>query len=112
MTAGRLGPFVTPLFLGLVLLVFHPGPEGGKAGVCPELENDDVNCTQECSSDEECGDYLKCCKAGCASVCYRPDEKPGSCPRVDLPLTPLGICRDQCPASLPSSEFQPPQPEE
>ncbi|XP_035865776.1 WAP four-disulfide core domain protein 2 [Phyllostomus discolor] len=138
MTAGRLGPFVTPLFLGLVLLVFHPGadawfrgrssaardqpampgggcplgqalraatdgpqppllgPEGGKAGVCPELENDDVNCTQECSSDEECGDYLKCCKAGCASVCYRPDEKPGSCPRVDLPLTPLGICRDQC----------------
>lgn len=24
------------------------------------------------------------------------EEKPGSCPKVDLPLTPLGLCRDQC----------------
>ncbi|XP_045688554.1 WAP four-disulfide core domain protein 2 [Phyllostomus hastatus] len=133
MTAGRLGPLVTPLFLGLVLLVFHPGadawfrsrasaprdeprtpgpapgpgptprptprptpvPEAAKTGVCPELEKD-VNCTQECSSDAECPENLKCCKAGCASVCHLPDEKPGSCPEVDLPLTPLGLCRDQC----------------
>ncbi|XP_024415530.1 WAP four-disulfide core domain protein 2 isoform X2 [Desmodus rotundus] len=119
MTAGRLGPLVAPLFLGLVLLSFHlstgggyplqktlPAPtdrpqpplrgtEAAKTGVCPNLAKG-PNCTQECSSDGECADNLKCCSGGCASVCQVPDEKPGSCPKVDLPLTPLGLCRDQC----------------
>ncbi|XP_037020492.2 WAP four-disulfide core domain protein 2 [Artibeus jamaicensis] len=115
MTAGRLGPLVAPLFLGLVLLGFPlgtsawirerpddwrtgpttSGAEAVKTGVCPKLGKD-PNCTLECSSDGECAGNLKCCQAGCAWVCHLPDEKPGSCPKVDLPLTPLGLCRDQC----------------
>ncbi|EPQ11413.1 WAP four-disulfide core domain protein 2 [Myotis brandtii] len=88
MTTCRYG-LLAALFLGLLLsFAAATGTGAGKAGVCPELK-EELNCTQECGSDGECADNLKCCRAGCA-------EKPGSCPKVDLPLTPLGLCRDQC----------------
>ncbi|KAF6285078.1 WAP four-disulfide core domain 2 [Rhinolophus ferrumequinum] len=115
MPACRVGLLVAALLLGLLLLGFPPVTSTGveKTGVCPELK-EDLNCTQECGSDGECADNLKCCRAGCATVCHLPNEKQGSCPQVDLPLTPLGLCRDQCqcPVSHLSSELQPPQPEE
>ncbi|XP_016060270.1 PREDICTED: WAP four-disulfide core domain protein 2 [Miniopterus natalensis] len=72
-----------------------PGTGAEKPGVCPELKGD-LNCTRECGSDGECAQGLKCCQAGCSSVCHLPNEKPGSCPKMDLPLPPLGICWDQC----------------
>uniref|UniRef100_G1P5X0 WAP four-disulfide core domain protein 2 n=1 Tax=Myotis lucifugus TaxID=59463 RepID=G1P5X0_MYOLU len=151
MTTCRYG-LLAALFLGLLLsFAAATGTGAGKAGVCPELK-EELNCTQECGSDGECADNLKCCRAGCAAVCLLPnvkrppplqgwgermrergcsmetagrlgiqrpslfqrstwphllsqprdgvgqweEEKPGSCPKVDLPLTPLGLCRDQC----------------
>lgn len=56
-----------------------PGAGAGKAGVCPELK-EELNCTQECGSDGECADNLKCCRAGCAAVCLLPNSNAG-CPR-------------------------------
>ena len=35
-----------------------------------------MNCTQECLSDGDCADNLKCCKAGCATVCQMPNGNP------------------------------------
>ncbi|XP_011367639.1 WAP four-disulfide core domain protein 2 [Pteropus medius] len=99
MPTCRPGPLVAALLVGLLLLGFGfarvTKTVEEKAGVCPKLK-EDLNCTQECNSDGKCADNLKCCRAGCASVCHMPNEKPGSCPKVDLPLTPLGLCRDQC----------------
>ncbi|KAM7126809.1 WAP four-disulfide core domain protein 2 [Molossus nigricans] len=95
MTTCRLGLLLAALLLGLLLGFFPVTSTAVKPGVCPELE-EEGNCTQECGSDTECPDNLKCCRAGCAMLCQMPNEKPGSCPRVDFPLTPLGICRDQC----------------
>ncbi|KAM8776518.1 WAP four-disulfide core domain protein 2 [Rhynchonycteris naso] len=97
MTASRRGLLVASLVLALLVLGFSlvTGSEAEKTGVCPELE-EDLNCTQECRSDGECADNLKCCRAGCATVCLMPNEKQGSCPQVDMPLTPLGLCRNQC----------------
>ncbi|KAK1337701.1 hypothetical protein QTO34_002334 [Cnephaeus nilssonii] len=95
MTPRRYG-LLAALLLGLLLrFAAVPGTAAEKTGVCPELK-EELNCTQECSSDGECADNLKCCRAGCAALCLLPNEKPGSCPKVDLPLTPLGLCRDQC----------------
>ncbi|XP_008833955.1 WAP four-disulfide core domain protein 2 [Nannospalax galili] len=81
--------------LGLLLLslLMAPGTRADKPGVCPELEAGS-KCTQECVSDSDCADNRKCCPAGCSSLCSTPNEKPGSCPNVDLPQ--LGICEDQC----------------
>ncbi|KAM5218662.1 WAP four-disulfide core domain protein 2 isoform 2-T2 [Hipposideros larvatus] len=65
---------VATFLLGLLLLDFPPATSTGaeKTGVCPELK-EDLNCTQECSSDGECADNLKCCQAGCATVCHLPN---------------------------------------
>lgn len=46
-----------------------------KAGVCPKLQ-EDLNCTRECNSDRKCPENLKCCRAGCASVCHMPNGNP------------------------------------
>ncbi|XP_045430870.1 WAP four-disulfide core domain protein 2 [Pipistrellus kuhlii] len=94
MTARRSAPLAA-LLLGLLLRFAAVTEAEEKAGVCPELK-EELNCTQECSSDADCPDTSKCCRAGCAAVCRVPNEKPGSCPKVDSPLTPLGLCRDQC----------------
>ncbi|KAL0594918.1 WAP four-disulfide core domain protein 2 [Plecturocebus cupreus] len=64
-------------------------------GVCPKLQADQ-NCTQECVSDSECADNLKCCRAGCATFCALPNDKEGSCPQVNSDFPQLGLCRDQC----------------
>ncbi|KAK2509434.1 LOW QUALITY PROTEIN: hypothetical protein MC885_012164 [Smutsia gigantea] len=77
------------------LTVRLPGTGAGKTGVCPEVELD-LNCTQDCLSDGDCADNLKCCQAGCAAVCHMPNEKQGSCPEVDIAFPQLGICQDQC----------------
>ncbi|KAB0388956.1 hypothetical protein E2I00_003522, partial [Balaenoptera physalus] len=63
-----------PLRAGLSppLRVRLPGTGAEKSGVCPSLEVD-LNCTQECLSDGECADNLKCCRAGCATVCQMPN---------------------------------------
>lgn len=44
--------------------------------MCPELK-EELNCTQECSSDGECADNLKCCRAGCAALCLLPNGNSG-----------------------------------
>ncbi|XP_027810170.1 WAP four-disulfide core domain protein 2 [Marmota flaviventris] len=94
MPVPRLCALAAALLLGLLLLGLPPATGAGeRAGVCPQLPAD-VNCTKECLSDSDCADYRKCCQAGCGSVCSIPNEKPGSCPNVDLPQ--LGICQDQC----------------
>ncbi|XP_016007872.2 WAP four-disulfide core domain protein 2 [Rousettus aegyptiacus] len=99
MATCRPGPLVASLLAGLLLLGFGfarvTKTAYKKAGVCPKLQ-EDLNCTRECNSDRKCPENLKCCRAGCASVCHMPNEKPGTCPKVDFPLTPLGLCRDQC----------------
>ncbi|XP_029773173.1 WAP four-disulfide core domain protein 2 [Suricata suricatta] len=99
MPACRPGPHAAPLLLllGLLLLGFSPvlGGEAEKPGVCPQLQADQ-NCTQECHSDAECADNLKCCQAGCAAFCHLPNEKQGSCPSVNTDFPQLGLCQDQC----------------
>ena len=45
--------------------------------MCPQLQADQ-NCTQECQSDAQCADNLKCCQAGCATICHLPDGNPGA----------------------------------
>ncbi|XP_007936573.1 WAP four-disulfide core domain protein 2 [Orycteropus afer afer] len=92
-----LGPLAAALLLGLLLprLPLGHGDTAQKPGVCPQLQGDQ-NCTEECVSDGDCADNLKCCPAGCASLCALPDEKPGSCPRLDMSILPLGICKDLC----------------
>ncbi|DAA23320.1 WAP four-disulfide core domain protein 2 [Bos indicus] len=96
MPACRLGPLLAALLLGLLLgLPPVTGSIAVKPGECPELEGD-ANCTKACVLDEDCDDNLKCCQAGCATVCQMPNDKPGSCPNVDIAFPQLGLCRDQC----------------
>ncbi|XP_049725833.1 WAP four-disulfide core domain protein 2 [Elephas maximus indicus] len=98
MPASRLGPLAAALLLGLLLLGLPPvrsDTETQKAGVCPELQGD-LNCTEECVSDRDCADNLKCCRAGCVAVCVLPNEKPGSCPQLSSGFLPLGFCHDLC----------------
>ncbi|XP_075383918.1 WAP four-disulfide core domain protein 2 [Tenrec ecaudatus] len=84
------------LLLGLLLLGLPLGPtEAQKTGVCPELPKD-LNCTEECASDSNCADNLKCCRSGCVALCVLPNEKLGSCPQLNSAIHPLGICEDQC----------------
>lgn len=45
--------------------------------MCPQLQAD-LSCTQECQSDAQCADNLKCCQAGCATICHLPDGNPGA----------------------------------
>ncbi|KAK7827790.1 hypothetical protein U0070_019614 [Myodes glareolus] len=83
------------LLLGLLLSTPISGADAGaeKPGVCPQLQ-ESTECVEECSSDNQCFDSLKCCQAGCSFICSLPNEKQGSCPSVDFPK--LGICEDQC----------------
>ncbi|XP_043844733.1 WAP four-disulfide core domain protein 2 [Dromiciops gliroides] len=71
----------------------HGGAE--KHGVCPEIQNNH-DCPNECSSDGDCPDTLKCCTAGCTSVCIIPNEKKGKCPQISDSISQLAICRDEC----------------
>ncbi|XP_060141558.1 WAP four-disulfide core domain protein 2 [Globicephala melas] len=98
-TCGYLGHLVATLFLGLLLplpLLWPQVSTGAeKSGVCPALEAD-LNCTQECLSDGECADNLKCCRAGCATVCQMPNEKQGSCSKLDIACPQLSLCLNHC----------------
>ncbi|CAH6776818.1 WAP four-disulfide core domain protein 2 [Phodopus roborovskii] len=73
MPASRLGLRAAGLLLGLLLLTHLSATGAGaeKPGVCPQLQNNTA-CVKECSSDNHCLDNLKCCQAGCSSVCSRP----------------------------------------
>ncbi|TKC43589.1 hypothetical protein EI555_011944, partial [Monodon monoceros] len=84
-----------PLRAGLSppLRVRLPGTGAEKSG--PTLEVD-LNCTQECLSDGECADNLKCCWAGCATVCQMPNEKQGSCSKLDIACPQLSLCLNHC----------------
>uniref|UniRef100_A0A8D1NP79 WAP four-disulfide core domain protein 2 n=1 Tax=Sus scrofa TaxID=9823 RepID=A0A8D1NP79_PIG len=76
MPACRLGLLVASLLLGLLLgLPPVTGTGAEKSGVCPAVEVD-MNCTQECLSDGDCADNLKCCKAGCVTICQMPNGNP------------------------------------
>uniref|UniRef100_A0A8C0DHG8 WAP four-disulfide core domain protein 2 n=1 Tax=Balaenoptera musculus TaxID=9771 RepID=A0A8C0DHG8_BALMU len=93
-----LSQLIATLLLGLPPLpVRLPGTGAEKSGVCPTLEVD-LNCTQECLSDAECADNLKCCRAGCTTVCQMPNGNPGG-PTRDIP-TPGWI---QCSRGGPTS---------
>uniref|UniRef100_F6R695 WAP four-disulfide core domain protein 2 n=1 Tax=Bos taurus TaxID=9913 RepID=F6R695_BOVIN len=77
MPACRLGPLLAALLLGLLLgLPPVTGSIAVKPGECPELEGD-ANCTKACVLDEDCDDNLKCCQAGCATVCQMPNDVSG-----------------------------------
>ncbi|XP_011220881.2 WAP four-disulfide core domain protein 2 [Ailuropoda melanoleuca] len=97
MPACRPAPLAVALLLGLLLLGLPrvPGGDAKKPGVCPQLQAD-LNCTQECLSDAQCAGNLKCCQAGCATRCYLPNEKQGTCPKVSTDFPQLGLCQDQC----------------
>lgn len=60
---------------GLLPTVHLAGTGAEKSGVCPAVEVD-MNCTQECLSDADCADNLKCCKAGCVTICQMPNGNP------------------------------------
>ncbi|XP_040837010.1 WAP four-disulfide core domain protein 2 [Ochotona curzoniae] len=99
MPALRLGRLLLSVaLLGLLLLLVDlprvSGTGTDKPGVCPRLPPD-LNCTQECLADQDCPENLKCCWASkCASACSIPNEKKGSCPKLDF--LQLGICHDTC----------------
>ncbi|XP_027750867.1 uncharacterized protein LOC114063055 isoform X1 [Empidonax traillii] len=50
-----------------------------KAGVCPDLATEAVNCTVGCQSDGDCESTLKCCPAACGKACQKPDGNAPSC---------------------------------
>uniref|UniRef100_A0A098M207 Waprin n=1 Tax=Hypsiglena sp. JMG-2014 TaxID=1550645 RepID=A0A098M207_9SAUR len=69
-----------------------------KAGTCPQakLEMPSGNCTEDCQSDVGCEENKKCCRTGCGTSCQIPDDKPGSCPNMDMPIRPLAPCKSTC----------------
>ncbi|XP_005085078.1 WAP four-disulfide core domain protein 2 [Mesocricetus auratus] len=77
MPACRLCLRAAGLLLGLLLFTHLPVTGAGeeKPGVCPQLQNN-TGCVKECSSDTHCLDNLKCCQAGCSSVCSPPNGSP------------------------------------
>ncbi|XP_058893875.1 WAP four-disulfide core domain protein 2 isoform X2 [Kogia breviceps] len=100
MPTCRLGLLVAALLLGLLLgLPPVTGTGAGKSGVCPELQGD-LNCTQECLSDAECTDNLKCCQAGCATFCHMPNATSLRSGRVEVSAWPC-LAPAQLPSSLP-----------
>ncbi|XP_038073191.1 keratin-associated protein 5-1-like isoform X2 [Patiria miniata] len=74
----------------------------GKPGQCPMEEgrtDSGDTCTNDCGSDGDCGDELKCCSIGCSYVCTEPVRgtnvtKSGDCPVK--PLDGFGICSESC----------------
>ena len=99
-----------PLRAGLSppLPVRLPGTGAEKSGVCPALEVD-LNCTQECLSDGECADNLKCCRAGCATVCQMPNGNPGGPTRGGAGRGSGGWEEEGVPSSVPESGARPTQ---
>ncbi|XP_004469905.3 WAP four-disulfide core domain protein 2 [Dasypus novemcinctus] len=103
----RLGPLAAALLLGLLPLRLpavgnHTTPPTTpvpalevKGGLCPNPKGEQ-NCTDDCYSDSDCEDNLKCCWAGCATRCLMPDEKVGSCPEINPGIPMLGLCYDEC----------------
>lgn len=59
--------------------LLSPSPDAGaeKPGVCPQLQ-ESTECVEECSSDNQCFDSLKCCQAGCSFICSLPNGNPSA----------------------------------
>lgn len=59
--------------------LLSPSPDAGaeKPGVCPQLQ-ESTECVEECSSDNQCFDSLKCCQAGCSFICTLPNGNPSA----------------------------------
>ncbi|XP_036041139.1 WAP four-disulfide core domain protein 2 isoform X2 [Onychomys torridus] len=74
MPACGLGLPASGLLLGLLLFTHlsDAGAGAEKPGVCPQLQ-ERTDCAKECSTDDHCLDNLKCCQAGCSSVCFTPN---------------------------------------
>ncbi|XP_077688601.1 WAP four-disulfide core domain protein 2-like [Eretmochelys imbricata] len=92
-SSGTLGPQPGPLPGTSVTLAF---PVSEKEGVCPDTVVEAANCTEECQTDSDCEENLKCCQTGCGWSCQIPNVKPGSCPVVPGGIPLLGLCRNQC----------------
>ncbi|CAM4546223.1 WAP four-disulfide core domain protein 2-like isoform X1 [Lepidochelys kempii] len=92
------------LLVGLLALWTELPPTAGqrrpqpqeKEGVCPDTVVEAANCTEECQTDSDCEENLKCCQTGCGWSCQIPNVKPGSCPVVPGGIPLLGLCRNQC----------------
>ncbi|CAM5152240.1 unnamed protein product [Eretmochelys imbricata] len=92
------------LLVGLLALWTELSPAAGqrrpqpqeKEGVCPDTVVEAANCTEECQTDSDCEENLKCCQTGCGWSCQIPNVKPGSCPVVPGGIPLLGLCRNQC----------------
>uniref|UniRef100_A0A8C3SUK8 WAP domain-containing protein n=1 Tax=Chelydra serpentina TaxID=8475 RepID=A0A8C3SUK8_CHESE len=81
----------------LVLLVGRPlatpwaFPVSEKEGVCPDAV-EGANCTEQCQTDGDCEENLKCCQTGCG---WRSCLSPGPlCPRRCG--APGGGCAGRC----------------
>ncbi|XP_036041138.1 WAP four-disulfide core domain protein 2 isoform X1 [Onychomys torridus] len=79
MPACGLGLPASGLLLGLLLFTHlsDAGAGAEKPGVCPQLQ-ERTDCAKECSTDDHCLDNLKCCQAGCSSVCFTPNGNPSA----------------------------------
>ncbi|XP_037771858.1 WAP four-disulfide core domain protein 2-like isoform X1 [Chelonia mydas] len=92
------------LLVGLLALWAELPPAAGqrrprpqeKEGECPDTVVEAANCTEECQTDSDCEENLKCCQTGCGWSCQIPNVKPGSCPVVSGGIPLLGLCRNQC----------------
>lgn len=56
-----------------------------KEGVCPQQVLVSGNCSDECNTDADCADDLKCCFNGCGSSCIRPAASDSERPERPYP---------------------------
>ncbi|XP_074066205.1 WAP four-disulfide core domain protein 2 [Macrotis lagotis] len=76
-------------------VIWQNRTEAEKEGVCPETR-ETFDCPNECKTDGDCPEILKCCTVGCTSICRIPNEKKGKCPDGSSSISLLGFCKDEC----------------
>lgn len=69
-SSGTPGPQPGPLPGTSVTLAF---PVSEKEGECPDTVVEAANCTEECQTDSDCEENLKCCQTGCGWSCQIPN---------------------------------------
>jgi len=64
----------TVVYLLLTMQVLYlTAMPGTKPGQCPRVEPETAGvCWEQCSSNADCSDDLKCCSNGCGHVCMTP----------------------------------------
>ncbi|XP_046586723.1 papilin isoform X2 [Neodiprion lecontei] len=63
-------------------------PTVTKPGMCPAVVNG-ASCQEECDSDAECPEDLKCCPSSCGSSCLKPAAAVQPVPVQPVPTEPL-----------------------